>query len=98
MRRSVRSIPSDISEGFGRFHFNDKLTFYERARASLGESRNHLAEALTNCYISQERNDYFYRKMQEIGYLLNRMMGKIRKTRDAYGVKRKSRVNSSQRS
>jgi four helix bundle protein len=29
MRRSARSIPSDISEGFSRFHFNDKLTFYE---------------------------------------------------------------------
>ncbi len=27
MRRSARSIPSDMSEGFGRFHFNDKITF-----------------------------------------------------------------------
>ena len=35
MRRSARSIPSDISEGFGRFHFNDKLTFYERCRHRL---------------------------------------------------------------
>ncbi len=49
MRRSARSIPSDMSEGFGRFHFNDKITFYERARSSLGELRNHFQSvALTS--------------------------------------------------
>jgi len=48
MRRSARSVPSEISEGFGRFHFNDKLRFYERGRASLGELRNHFKEALGN--------------------------------------------------
>ena len=48
MRRSARSIPSDISEGFGRFHFNDKLTFYERCGGSLDELRNHFQEALGN--------------------------------------------------
>jgi len=98
MRRSGRSIPADISEGFGRFYFNDKLTFYERGRASLGELRNHFQEALTNRYISQERYDYFYKRMQEIGYLLNRMKVKICKVMDEYGFKRKSNVNSRQRS
>ncbi len=49
MRQSARSIPSDMSEGFGRFHFNDKITFYERPRSSLGELRNHFQSvALTS--------------------------------------------------
>jgi len=84
MRRSSRSIPADIAEGYGRYHFNDKLTFYERARASLGELRNHFKDALMNRYISMAQYDYFYKKMQEIGFLLNRMMGRIRKVRDAW--------------
>ena len=67
MRRSARSIPSDISEGFGRYHFNDKLTFYERARASLGELRNHFEEALDNRYIEKGSYDRFFQEMNEIG-------------------------------
>ena len=95
MRRSVRSIPSDISEGFGRFHFNDKLTFYERCRASLDELRNHFQEALGNKYIDENCWKIFLKKINEIGYLLNRMMKGVRTAREAHedekGLKRSSR-------
>ena len=84
MRRSARSIPSYISEGFGRYHFNDKLTFYERARASLGELRNHFKEALGNKYINENCYKSFFRKIDEIGYLLNRMMKGVRSARDLH--------------
>ena len=47
-----------ISEGFGRFHFNDKLTFYERCGASLDELKNHFHEALGNKYIGEARDSY----------------------------------------
>lgn len=97
MRRSARSIPSDISEGFGRFHFNDKLTFYERARASLGELRNHFKEALGNRYIEEKLYRDFTKKMNEIRYLLNRMMKGVRTARDSYENEKKSGRSSSQR-
>ena len=90
MRRSARSVPSEISEGFGRFHFNDKLTFYERARASLGELRNHFKEALGNDYIDSICQDSYCKRMDEIGYLLTRMMSKVRKARNLHAVKKKS--------
>ena len=97
MRRSGRSIPSDISEGFGRYHFNDKLTFYERARASLGELRNHFEEALDNSYIEKDSYDRFFQEMNEIGYLLNRMMRNVRRARDSHEVGKKLRQSSSRR-
>lgn len=84
MRRSARSIPSDISEGFGRSHFNDKLTFYERCRASLDELRNHFHEALGNKYIDEVCYKRFVKKIKEIGYLLNRMMKGVQRARDLY--------------
>jgi four helix bundle protein len=84
MRRSARSIPSDISEGFGRFHFNDKLTFYERCRASLNELRNHFQEALGNKYIDEDCYKIFLKKINEIGYLLNKMMKGVRTARDLH--------------
>jgi four helix bundle protein len=90
MRRSGRSIPSDISEGFGRFHFNDKLTFYERARASLSELRNHFHEALKNKYVNIEAFNLYLKRMNEIGFLLNRMLMKVQKVRDTYEGQKKS--------
>jgi len=97
MRRSTRSIPSDISEGFGRFHFNDKLTFYERARASLGELRNHFRESLGNGYVEKIVYEDFLNKMKEIGYLLNRMMRNVRAVRDLYEKEKKLKRPSSRR-
>lgn len=84
MRRSARSIPADISEGFGRFHFNDKLTFYERCGASLDELKNHFHEALGNKYIEEVCYKKFLNKINEIGYLLSRMMKGVRTARDSY--------------
>ena len=97
MRRSGRCIPSDISEDFGRFHFNDKLTFYERARASLGELRNHFDEALGNRYIDGATYDRYRVKMGEIGYLLNRMIRNVRVSRDNHEVGKKAKPSSSRR-
>ena len=90
MRRSARSLPSDISEGFGRFHFNDKLTFYERARASLGELRNHFREAFGNNYIDSLCLDTYSKRMDEIGYLLTRMMSGVRRARDSHTARKKN--------
>jgi four helix bundle protein len=91
MRRSARSIPSDISEGFGRYHFNDKLTFYERSRASLGELRNHFQEALGNGYFEEGNFKDYLKRINEIGYLLNRMMANVQRKRDDYENQRKSK-------
>ena len=89
MRRSARSVPSEISEGFGRFHFNDKLTFYERARASLEELKNHFREALGNDYIDAVGFNAYSKSMEEIGYLLTRMMSGVKKARDSHESRKK---------
>ena len=40
--RATDSVAANIAEGFGRFHFLDKIKFYFNARGSLLESRNWL--------------------------------------------------------
>ncbi|MBI4712813.1 MAG: four helix bundle protein [Planctomycetes bacterium] len=89
MVRSVRPAPANIAEGFGRYHYNDKLTFYERALSSLGELDNHLAEALGNKYITETINTKFLSKLNEVSFLLNKMMKNIRKARDNDNSSRK---------
>jgi len=98
LRREKRNCQT-IAEGFGRFHYNDKLTFYERASSSLGELDNHFAEALGNKYITETVNTKFIRQIKEISFLLRRMMRNIKLARDNSSQRLNSspRLNSSHR-
>jgi four helix bundle protein len=93
IRRAARSIPSNISEGFVRYHFNDKLTFYERAYASLQELKNHFSEALANKYVSQRSFDGFDKRMNEIGFLPVRLMKGIKQAKKSH-LKKKNSIPS----
>jgi four helix bundle protein len=42
LRRAASSISANIAEGFGRFHFADKIKFYYQSRGSLNEVQNFL--------------------------------------------------------
>jgi four helix bundle protein len=53
IRRSARSAPSNIAEGFGRETHRDFANFLAIARASLMETENHLQDALECEYITQ---------------------------------------------
>jgi len=91
LKRSSRSVPSNISEGWGRFHFNDKLSYYDRSLGSLEETENHLIEARNNNYINEEKKQYFDKKILKIMVLLKRMIKNIIKARDGYIVTKKFR-------
>lgn len=53
------STGANIAEGFGRFHYLDKIKFYYNARASLKESR-HWFEVMTERKIvdTEKRRQY----------------------------------------
>jgi four helix bundle protein len=41
IKRAALSVPANIAEGFGRYHFLDKAKFYLNARGSLYELKSH---------------------------------------------------------
>lgn len=51
--RSSRSVPANIAEGFGRFHFQENIQFCRQARGSLSETLEHLICALDEKYIDE---------------------------------------------
>ena len=51
--RSSRSIPSNIAEGYGRYHFQENIQFLRIARGSLYETKEHLLCAFDEKYMSQ---------------------------------------------
>jgi four helix bundle protein len=78
--RSVRSIMSNIAEGFGRYKFNDYKHFLTMARGSLTETQNHLYIALDLQYINQEEFDNAYHLTEEVYKLLNGIIAHLKNT------------------
>jgi len=54
LSRSSRSIGNNISEGFGRFHYQENIQFCGIARGSLTETLDHCTFAYDESYISQD--------------------------------------------
>jgi len=52
--RAVDSIGANIAEGYGRFHYLDKIKFYYNARASLLETKHWVLLFKEREIISQE--------------------------------------------
>ena len=44
--RSIDSVGANISEGYSRFHYLDKIRFYYNSRASLSEAIEHWLELI----------------------------------------------------
>jgi four helix bundle protein len=54
LRAAARSVPANIAEGFRRRTHREFARYLEIALSSIGESENHLDEALSLGYISKE--------------------------------------------
>ena len=54
IKRSSRSVGNNISEGYGRFHFQENIQFCRIARGSLFETLDHGIVAFDEGYISKE--------------------------------------------
>ena len=85
--RAARSIPANISEGFGRYHPADKVRFYNIASASADECSNHLIEALNNAYIDQKTNELSQKKLHIIAIKLTNLITSTRNRIKQSGTK-----------
>ncbi len=68
--RAVDSIPANISEGYGRFHFKEQRQFCYIARGSLYETRTWLEKALQR---KPENSD----SIEEIRALMDKLHVKL---------------------
>ncbi len=62
--RSIDSIGANIAEGYGRFHYLDKVRFYYNARGSYFESMEHWLDLLFQRNLISESD---FNKLKEIG-------------------------------
>ncbi|XZF13093.1 four helix bundle protein [Chitinophagaceae bacterium MMS25-I14] len=71
LRRAARSIPANISEGYGRYTYKDQLHFCVQARGSLFECKNHIIDAADCNYISGSEQNAYLQKSEALTRLLN---------------------------
>ena len=69
---STDSVGANIAEGYGRYHYLDRLKFFYNARASLMECNNHWVELLLEReLITQSQCQEFKITAKELAIKLN---------------------------
>ena len=69
--RSSRSITASISEGHGRYHYQENIQYCRIARGSLNESLDHLITAFDEGYIDENKLEEMRKKFSHCLKLLN---------------------------
>jgi len=83
IKRAALSVPGNIAEGFGRYHYMDKAKFYLNARGSLYELKSHLLIARDLRYLkrSQPVSDVLG-LVDNLGVKLNNLIATTRKLKN----------------
>ncbi len=71
MIRSSRSVTANVSEGFGRYHYQENIQFCRSSRGSLTELLDHCFTALDEGYMNETMFDTFKAKIENVLKLLN---------------------------
>jgi len=80
--RAVDSVAANISEGFGRFHYNEAKHFYYYSRGSLYETKTWLTKAYNRKLILENDFQIFMKDIDTIGIKLNNYINSIGKTKN----------------
>ena len=90
MRRSSKRVMANIAEGYGRYHYLDRLRFLYIARGSLSETISHIITAYDLAYLADARYRELYKLGREAERTLNGYINHVHRQRigsDTYGNK-----------
>ncbi len=71
IRKASVSITANISEGYGRYHYQEGMQFYRISRASMYELKDHLITCFDFNYINREKFDKGLILIEEAKITLN---------------------------
>jgi four helix bundle protein len=82
LMESSRGVCANIAEGFGRYHFKEKLQFYGIARGCLYEVLSDIESAHKFNYINFEMYKRFIGQINLVGKMLNYLISSTAKKLD----------------
>jgi four helix bundle protein len=80
LKRAVQSIPANIAEGHGRYHFRDNVRFCYIARGSLVEVQSHMALAHDLGYLSDDLYKHMTTHAESIAKQLNNYIAYLKRS------------------
>ena len=83
IRRAVSSVSANIAEGFGRFHFKDKIKFYHQARGSAVELQNHLILGKDLGYLDNTTAKNLFSQAELVLKEMNGLIASINRQQDS---------------
>ena len=81
LKRAAQSIPANIAEGHGRYHYLDNVRFCYFARGSLTEVQSHIALAHDLGYLSGQIYNNMTVHAESIGKQLNAYIAYLKKSK-----------------
>lgn len=75
--KAADSIAANLSEGFGRYHYNEAKHFGYYSRGSLFESKTWLTKAVSRNLISDDTYNTLIKDLDDIGIKLNNYIKSI---------------------
>lgn len=76
--RAIDSISTNIAEGFGRYHKNDKVRFYIIARGSLLECMDWVEKAKTRNLIDNQQHEIITTTLKNLPKQINSLIKQTR--------------------
>jgi four helix bundle protein len=81
LKRAVQSVPANIAEGHGRYHFLDNVRFCYIARGSLTEAQSHMALACELGYLPTDIYKRMTVQAESIGKQLNNYIAYLKRSK-----------------
>ena len=81
LKRAAQSIPANIAEGHGRYHFLDNVRFCYYARGSLTEVQSHISLARELGYLPDEIYNRMTIYAESIGKQLNNYIAYLKRSK-----------------
>lgn len=83
IRRAASSVGANIAEGFGRYHFADKIRFYYQARGSLNEVQSFIFLAKDLGYFKEWQVKKIWQETKTCEKLINGLIRSVNKQKSS---------------
>lgn len=79
LRRASSSVGANIAEGFGRYHYKEKIKFYYNSRGSVCEVQNFLFLSQDLEYANKEKVREIFTKYENLNKRINQFISSVQK-------------------